>query len=566
MSSFSKRILSFILVVMLLFSVIPLNVSAAGVRIGSVSVFDIETPTEGKEGDYGVYIPDSTYTIADWNGDGYKNGIKWYDEFGNVMEPDADRYRVGVSYTVEIVLHAYEPNIFMVVNAQIDGESVNFTGNQYAVTLKKTFPPVENKDDIHTVTYDYGFDGLIDYTICKDGEIPDTPDYIDNGELILFNWYTDPYFTEVFDVNAPVYEDIYVYARYVDPSELVTIYMYTEDPEFPNSIADAVIGDYVDVTDPETDLFFTGWYADKELAEKYDFSQRIEGDVYLYARLISYDDVATVYTYMPDEYFYTDCYEVEKGEYLYIPDADVEDMYFDGWYYDKGYEQPYNPELPITDDTSLFAKLIPYSEMHTVSIWLSPDAEFPIGSGYVKDGELYEIEEPYQEGMIFDGWYSEPEFINKIEVPFTVTSDVDLYAKFVKEHLVSLYVFSDTEPVITIGVADGTSYTPAEPGMDGMIFDGWYTEPERINKYDTSLPITENIELYAKFIPEFILGDANNDGEVNIMDVTEIQCFIAGYPITLHIFEAADVDKDGIISIMDATQIQLFLAGYIELN
>ena len=127
MSSFSKRILSFILVVMLLFSVIPLNVSAAGVRIGSVSVFDIETPTEGKEGDYGVYIPDSTYTIADWNGDGYKNGIKWYDEFGNVMEPDADRYRVGVSYTVEIVLHAYEPNIFMVVNAQIDGESVNFT-------------------------------------------------------------------------------------------------------------------------------------------------------------------------------------------------------------------------------------------------------------------------------------------------------------------------------------------------------------------------------------------------------------------------------------------------------
>ena len=363
-----------------------------------------------------------------------------------------------------------------------------------------------------------------------------------------------------------MYEDIYVYARYVDPSELVTIYMYTEDPEFPNSIADAVIGDYVDVTDPETDLFFTGWYADKELAEKYDFSQRIEGDVYLYARLISYDDVATVYTYMPDEYFYTDCYEVEKGEYLYIPDADVEDMYFDGWYYDKGYEQPYNPELPITDDTSLFAKLIPYSEMHTVSIWLSPDAEFPIGSGYVKDGELYEIEEPYQEGMIFDGWYSEPEFINKIEVPFTVTSDVDLYAKFVKEHLVSLYVFSDTEPVITIGVADGTSYTPAEPGMDGMIFDGWYTEPERINKYDTSLPITENIELYAKFIPEFILGDANNDGEVNIMDVTEIQCFIAGYPITLHIFEAADVDKDGIISIMDATQIQLFLAGYIELN
>ena len=114
--------------------------------------------------------------------------------------------------------------------------------------------------------------------------------------------------------------------------------MYTEDPEFPNSIADAVIGDYVDVPDPETDLFFTGWYADKELTEEYDFSQRIEGDVYLYARLISYDDVATVYTYMPDEYFYTDAYEVEKGGYIDIPDPELDEMHFDGWYYDKGFK------------------------------------------------------------------------------------------------------------------------------------------------------------------------------------------------------------------------------------
>ena len=566
MTSFSKKILSFILVFMLLFSLIPLNVSAAGVRIGSVSVFDIEAPIEGNESDYGVYIPDTTYTLADWNGDGYKNGIKWYDEFGNIMEPEVDRYRVGVSYTVEVVLHAIEPNIFMVVDAKIDNESVVHTGNDYMITLKKTFQPVENKEDIHTITYDYGFDGLIDYTFCKDGEIPDTPDYIDYGELVLFNWYTDQYFTEVFDVNAPVYEDIYAYARYVDPSELVTIYMYTDDPEFPNSIADAVIGDYVDVSDPETDMFFTGWYADKELTEEFDFSQPIEGDVYLYARLISYDDVATVYTYMPDEYFYTNAYEVEKGGYIDIPEPELDEMYFDGWFYDIGYEQPYNPELPITDDTSLFAKLIPYSEMHTVSIWLSPTDEFPIGSGYVKDGDLYEIEEPYQEGMIFDGWYTEPELINKIEVPFTVTSDIDIYAKFVKEHHVSLYVFSDSEPLITIGIADGTSYTPAEPGMDGMVFDGWYTEPERINKYDTSKPITEDIKLYAKFTPEYIIGDANNDGSVNIMDVTEIQRFIAGYPITIHIFETADVDKNGEINILDATMIQRFLAGYIELN
>ena len=570
MTSFYKKILSFILVVMLLFSVIQLNVSAAGVRIGSVSVSDIETPIEGKESDYGVYIPDSTYTLADWNGDGYKNGIKWYDEFGNIMEPEVDRYRVGVSYTVEIVLYAIEPNKFMVIDAKIDNESVVHTGNEYMITLKKTFQPVENKEDIHTITYDYGFDGLIDYRFCKDGEIPDTPDYIDNGELILFNWYTDPYFTKIFDVNAPVYDDITVYARYVHPSELVTIYMYTDDPEFPYAIEDAVIGDYVNVPDPDyydTFKFFTGWYADPELTTEYDFSQPIEGDVHLYARLISYDDVAIITTYKPDESFYTDYYEIEKGEYFYIPDLEVEDMYFDGWFYDVELTEPYNPELPVNDDFAVYAKLIPYSDMHVVSIWLYPTDEYPIGSGYVKDGDTYEIEEPYQEGMIFDGWYAEPEFINKIEVPFTVTSDVDLYAKFVKEHLVSLYVFTDSEPLITIGVADGKTYTPAEPGIEGMVFEGWYTEPERINKFDTNAPITEDMSLYAKFVPEYIPGDVNNDGTVNIMDVTTIQLHLASYTLDVFVEQSADVDDNGSIQIMDATTIQLFLAGYdVELN
>lgn len=567
MSSFSKKILSFILIVMLLFSVIPLNVSAAGVRIGSVSVLDIETPTEGKESDYGVYIPDSTYSIADWNGDGYKNGIKWYDEFGNIMEPEVDRYRVGVSYTVEIVLNAIEPNIFMVVNAKINDESVDYTGTESSVTLKKTFPPVENEEDIHTITYNYGFDGLIDYTFCKDGEIPDTPDYIENGELTLFNWYTDSYFTEVFDANAPVYEDINAYARYVAPSDIVTIYMYTDDPEFPYSIEDAVIGDYVNVDDPDyydTFKFFTGWYADPELTTEYDFSQPIEGDVHLYARLISYDDVAIITTYKPEEYFYTNYYEVEKGEYFYIPDLEVEDMYFDGWFYDVELTEPYNPELPVNDDFAVYAKLIPYSEMHTVSIWLFPDAEFPIGSGYVKDGDVYNIEEPYQEGMFFDGWYTEPEFINKLEVPFTVTSDIDIYAKFVPAHIVSIYVFSDSEPIISIEVAEGETYTPAEPGMEGMIFDGWYTEPERVNKYDTNTPITEDIALYAKFISEYTLGDVDGDGIITIMDATAIQRHIAKL-IELDGTQqkSADTDYDFSISVMDATTIQRFIAKLI---
>ena len=646
MKNFSKKIVSIILVAMLLFSVIPLSASAA-VRIGSVSVIDVSVPVEGQECDYGVYIPASTYTIAEINSNGYENGIIWYDEDGNYLEPGIDKYRAGVSYTVKIQLVPTDSNIFMVMNAEIDGESVKYSATQNLVTLEKTFPAVEDKEDVLMLTFDYGFDGLVEYIFCEYGEIPDTPDYIDNGELILFDWYADEYFTEPFDMNAPVTEDATVYARYIHPSDLVTIYMYTDDPEFPYSIADGVIGDYVNVPDPryeDTFMFFTGWYADKELTQEYDFSQPIEGDVHLYARLISYDDVAIITTYMPNESFYTDYYEVEKGEYIYIPDPDVEeDMYFDGWFYDAKYTRPYDSSLPVTEDFALYAKFIPFSEMHIVSIWLYPTDEFPVGSGYAKDGQLYDIEPPAQEGMIFDGWYTEPELINKIEVPFTVTSDVDLYAKFVPEvekHevavyvfsdtepvviveiddgtyytpaepgiegkvfmgwytdvertveydyapvtedlklyakfvaledlcKVALYVFSDTEPVISIGIEKGTYYTPAEPGMEGKVFEGWYTEAERINKVDTPFLVTEDVNLYAKFVPEndFVLGDVNGDGEVSIIDATLVQRHVAKIiELSDDAKLRADANKDGDISVVDATFIQRHVAKIIELS
>ncbi len=59
---------------------------------------------------------------------------------------------------------------------------------------------------------------------------------------------------------------------------------------------------------------------------------------------------------------------------------------------------------------------------------------------------------------------------------------------------------------------------------------------------------------------QFRLGDANHDGEVNIMDVTFIQKHVAGMIDSIDT-TVADTNHDGYISIKDATQIQYFIAG-----
>ena len=58
-----------------------------------------------------------------------------------------------------------------------------------------------------------------------------------------------------------------------------------------------------------------------------------------------------------------------------------------------------------------------------------------------------------------------------------------------------------------------------------------------------------------------LLGDADGDGKVTILDATYIQRKLASLPVESYNALAADTDEDGEITILDATYIQRYLAG-----
>ena len=58
-----------------------------------------------------------------------------------------------------------------------------------------------------------------------------------------------------------------------------------------------------------------------------------------------------------------------------------------------------------------------------------------------------------------------------------------------------------------------------------------------------------------------LLGDADSDGDVNIIDATVIQRFLAGIQLERFDEAAADVDADGEATIIDVTFLSRFLAG-----
>ena len=91
------------------------------------------------------------------------------------------------------------------------------------------------------------------------------------------------------------------------------------------------------------------------------------------------------------------------------------------------------------------------------------------------------------------------------------------------------------------------------------------TEPETT---DPELPTDESSEATEPTEPTTepagLLGDVDNDGQVTVLDATQIQMFKAAMiEFTDAQIALADFDGDGQVTVLDATTIQLFRAGLL---
>lgn len=61
------------------------------------------------------------------------------------------------------------------------------------------------------------------------------------------------------------------------------------------------------------------------------------------------------------------------------------------------------------------------------------------------------------------------------------------------------------------------------------------------------------------------IGDVNGDGEISVVDATELQKYLVGLSsLSVDQLAVADTNGDGKISIIDATEIQKYLVGLVS--
>ena len=107
------------------------------------------------------------------------------------------------------------------------------------------------------------------------------------------------------------------------------------------------------------------------------------------------------------------------------------------------------------------------------------------------------------------------------------------------------YAIYDVEKNYFYNLADTNNYAPTD------VFE----------RYDGLYEVWQTLDL-SEISPEVLLGDANGDRSVDIVDATYIQRYLISIVSKYDIVSvAADYDKDEEITILDATKIQRALMG-----
>ena len=184
-------------------------------------------------------------------------------------------------------------------------------------------------------------------------------------------------------------------------------------------------------------------------------------------------------------------------------------------------------------------------------------------------------------GYSFEGWYSDPNYNNKITSISSRTGDLTLYARYtVNSYQLTLDAssndgqfapkvtfISDEQVIKTEYLHDAETITSFYPNeKDGYVFAGWYLDSEFSSPFNFTGTITDDITLYAKWI-DFNGGSikADIDNSYNLSINGKDENLIAFTPISngsITITSISELDLVG--SLLDSSKNPLISADDIS--
>ncbi|MDR1795337.1 MAG: InlB B-repeat-containing protein, partial [Erysipelotrichaceae bacterium] len=264
-------------------------------------------------------------------------------------------------------------------------------------------------------------------------------------------------------------------------------------------------------TDPvKANWYFSGWYSDNTLNNKYDFATPVAGTIVLYAKWVdNEDDIDYLVKFDSNGGSSVASQAVLRNTHVTKPvDPTKSSVFFSGWYSDQGLTTKYDFNLPVTSDMTLYAKWVSNEASIDYLVSFVTNGGSAVSSQTViKGGTASKPVAPTYPSKYFSGWYSDQGLTTKYDFTTPVTADITLYAKWVDSEAEIDYLVrfesNGGSAVVSQAVLRNAHVTkPSDPTKSSVFFSGWYSDQGLTTKYDFNLPVTNDMTLYAKWVSQ----------------------------------------------------------------
>jgi uncharacterized repeat protein (TIGR02543 family) len=482
----------------------------------------IKEPKAGETLPYNVTIPtDSAYKIVTYNRDNeWKNGVEWTrgDDY-NTPYPIGTRFDGDKSYTVfiKVGLNDMKHTDFADpgdITATVNGRTAKvYNSSAYEMTVYCTFNVEMNKISEIALTL----------TAPKRGAHPSFNAAVPADSLYRVQTSNS---TDGF-INGVSWTDVDNHLTAMTAGDSFNIGSYTvlimveaNDPDYTR------FADYTEVTaaiNGESAIVIPYSSTRYGVAYNYELSDRIKSVAITIDEPLP-DENPSYDVTLPDDALYT------------VNIYDEDDPYSrNGVLWEEG-KYVFSPSYTFVEGND-----------YTVSVTLEPidkdNYRFADSNAFIATVNGNKASYRFYEGLCI------------VSYTFTVPVYCDVW------------FYNDPEaddPMSGTDLPRGTILGPVDAmTRAGYEFAGWYTDRACTEPYDPTQPIMEDTSLFPKWVKKevILLGDADGDGKVTIVDATCIQRRLASLSTANFIEQAADTDEDGKTTIIDATYIQRWLAG-----
>ena len=363
---------------------------------------------------------------------------------------------------------------------------------------------------IHVMTVNF-YDGetRLDTKTVKYGETV-TPSIFDKEGYTFENWYTDKEFTNVFNEESAIKDNVNLYAKFT-----ANVYKIVFDADGGNAIGDLSVAYQAQFTLPtpeKTGYDFLGWYnvMDDKKAESGAYEWLT--DVRLKAK---WAVKKYAVTFRCGTEVKTEEVEYNKGFAMRLSAFTVENGYEAvGFFASETFEgeaidvETYKVTAPVT----LYVKVMPKTFHITVM-------------GYANDGydvvynTTYTLEtSPVSEGEIFEGYFLNGQTFAS-EGTYVYTDNITVEARFKADpeyNKIHVKLYDENDKLIDDKIFDKNSkadLSDVNTEKTGYTFKGWFNKADH-SKFAEDVALTEPIDLYAKYEANtYTITVVKNNGE-----------------------------------------------------